>query len=277
MNRRDFILGSTAGSLALQASVTNARAEVRNLVPPNRSPIKIRTDLPLWHAQSRHGRSYSFCPSQTALLVIDMQKHFFVGPNGKYVPQLAPIVPRVVELIDYARKLGCLVIHSREGYAADLSDVSEYRRYLGYVGYPTPLGRYLVRGEPGQDFLDEIRPLAMEPVIDKPGFNSFHESPLDDWLQRAEISHVILCGVTTQCCVHSTLRTAVDLGYWCLTVADCCGAYDKRIHDASLEIIASDNHLFGWVADLAGLKAAKPHDPPDAGVFEPATGPGSGP
>lgn len=206
---------------------------------------------------AHHDRIYEFCPAQTALLVIDMQKHFFVGEDGSYTPELAPVVPKVAELVELARSFGCLVVHTRESYEADQSDVTPYRDSLGYVGSENPLGRFLIRGEPGCDFLDEVRPLRDEPVTDKAAFNAFFDSALGEVLHDAGISHLILCGVTTQCCVHSTLREAVDRGYWCLTVADCCGAYDAKIHDATLEIIASEEHLFGWLCDLADLRASE--------------------
>jgi biuret amidohydrolase len=206
---------------------------------------------------AHHGREYRFCPSQTALLVIDMQKHFFVDDDGNYIPELAAVVPKVVELVAFARSLGCLVVHTRESYCEDQSDVTPYRDHLGYVGRENSLGRFLIRGEPGCDFIDEVCPLADEPVIDKAAFNAFFASTLGDRLHEAGISHLILCGVTTQCCVHSTLREAVDRGYWCLTVADCCGAYDAQIHEATLAIIAGEGHLFGWLCDLADLRASE--------------------
>ena len=144
------------------------------------------------------------------------------------------VVPKVAALLAAARGAGCHIVHTREGYASDLSDVTAYRKSLGYVGREGPGGRFLIRGEWGHDFLDEVAPLAGETVIDKPGFSAFYGSDLHARLQAAGIDHLILCGVTTQCCVHSTLREAVDLGYWCLTVADCCAAEEQELHDAAL-------------------------------------------
>ncbi len=197
----------------------------------------------------RGNRQYVFQPAHTALLVIDMQRDFFAdNPNG-----IRGIVPRVASLVDFARRAGSQIIHSREGYSSDLGDVTPYRRHLGYVGRPGPLGRYLIRGEPGHEFIDDLRPLPHETAIDKAAFSAFYQTDLDDRLRAADVDHLILCGVTTQCCVQSTLRDAVDRGYWCLTVADCCGATEPDLHEAALSLIAGEGHLFGWVCDLADL------------------------
>jgi nicotinamidase-related amidase len=166
------------------------------------------------------------------------------------------MLPRVQRLIAMARDLNCKVIHTRESYQPDLSDVNPYRLSLGYVGKPGPLGRFCIPGEPGHEFVEEGQPLPDETVIDKAGFGAFYNTGLDDLLRRQGIDHLILCGVTTQACVHSTLREAVDRGYWCLTVADCCAALDPGMHDAALDIIAGEGHLFGWVADVQDVAAA---------------------
>ncbi|MFN3869708.1 MAG: cysteine hydrolase family protein [Hyphomicrobiaceae bacterium] len=215
-------------------------------------------------------------PERTALLLIDMQKEFF--PREAFasddLEQRAPdpmsaIIPRVVMLADLARASGIRVIHTREAYAADLSDVSSYRASLGYVGHPGPLGRTLVRGEASHDFLDCLQPAPGETVIDKPGFSAFHASPLDHVLRSSGIDHLVIAGVTTQCCVHSTLRSAVDLGYWCLTVADCCAASEPHLHDGTLAIIAGEGHLFGWICDLADVATAlAPEASPALGTVE---------
>lgn len=206
----------------------------------------------------RHGRNYEFRPEATALLVIDMQRDFFPDPDNTEsdgtVDPRPTIIPRVAALTERARQIGCHVIHTREGYDADLSDVSDFRRSLEYVGRPGPDGPLLIRGEAGHDFLDALQPRAGELVIDKAAFSAFHGTGLDDHLRRAGIDHLILCGVTTQCCVHSTLRSAVDRGYWCLTVADCCAAEDTVLHDAALALIAGEGHLFGWICDLADFE-----------------------
>lgn len=209
---------------------------------------------PIQLVRCRWERTYGFDPASTALLVIDMQKDFFTEDAGESVAAMRAIVPRVAALVDVARRLRCRVIHTREGYDPDLSDVTPYRRFLNYVGRPGPLGRRLIRGDPGHDFLDELRPHANETVIDKPSFSPFHTTELDGQLRAAGVDHIILCGVTTECCVHSTLREAVDRGYWCLTVADCCATYEPGLHEAALSLIAGEGHLFGWVCDLADVK-----------------------
>lgn len=229
-------------------------------------------------------RQFLFEPKTTALLVIDMQRHFLadidVGhpadpsdaavdaaepeeydeevdeePIDEYI-DMREIIPRVARLIATARRLGCKIVHTREGYAADLSDVSGFRRELDYVGHESPLGRILIRGAPGHDFVDELQPLTGELIIDKASFGAFYETELHQSLKAEGITHLLLCGVTTQCCVHSTLREAVDRGYWCLTVADCCAASEAGLHEAALQLIAGEGHLFGWIADLAAIEGA---------------------
>ncbi len=208
--------------------------------------------------QCRGDRTYRFSPASTALLVIDLQKEFFVEGVGECLDDMRAILPRVNRLITVARALECKVIHTRESYKSDLSDVNAYRKSLGYVGRPGPLGRFCIHGEPGHDFVEECRPLSDETVIDKAGFSAFYNTGLDDLLRQDGIDHLILTGVTTQACVHSTLRDAVDRGYWCLTLADCCAALDPGMHDAALDLIAGEGHLFGWVADIKDLETGIP-------------------
>lgn len=203
----------------------------------------------------RGDRSYRFSPKSTALLAIDLQKEFFTEDAGECLEAMRAILPRVANLLDLARKLGCTVIHTRESYQPDLSDVHAYRHSLDYVGKTGPLGRFCILGEPGHEFEDQVKPLPDEAVIDKASFGAFYNSGLDDLLGRDGIDHLILCGVTTQCCVHSTLREAVDRGYWCLTVADCCAATDPGMHDAALKLIAGEGHLFGWVSDFQDVQS----------------------
>jgi biuret amidohydrolase len=201
----------------------------------------------------RGDRQYEFSPGNTALLAIDFQKEFFVLEHGDRMDDMRAILPRVAILLELARSLKCQVIYTRESYKVDLSDVSDYRKSLAYVGRPGPLGRFCILGEPGHDFVGVVRPMPGETVIDKAGFGAFYNTDLDERLRRDGVTHLILCGVTTQCCVHSTLREAVDRGYWCLTIADCCAASESGMHDAALQLIAGEGHLFGWVADLQDL------------------------
>jgi nicotinamidase-related amidase len=247
-------------------------------------------------------RTFEFDPEKTALIVIDMQRHFLehieeepeagatavevvaensgsaeqaeqveaaaalVTPDATSdtAPETEPeeemnpeeLIERVGRLLAWARGTGCRVYHTREGYSSDLSDVSAFRQDLDYVGHPGPLGRSLIRGELGHDFVADLQPLPGEPIIDKASFGAFYRTDLEEQLRAAGVERLILCGVTTQCCVHSTLREAVDRGYWCLTVADCCAASEQGLHDAALMLIAGEGHLFGWIADLADLEAA---------------------
>jgi nicotinamidase-related amidase len=204
----------------------------------------------------RGNRNYQFSPATTAFLIIDLQKEFFAEDSGECHDEMQAILPRVARMITLARDLGCQVIHTRESYQPDLTDVHAYRQSLDYVGKPGPLGRFCILGEPGHEFVEQVQPFPDETVIDKASFGAFYNTSLDGLLKRNGIDHIILCGVTTQCCVHSTLREAVDRGYWCLTVADCCAASEPGMHDAALDLIAGEGHLFGWVADAQDIDTA---------------------
>ena len=201
----------------------------------------------------RAERDFVLPLANSALLVIDMQRGFL--ENEEAAP-LRSIVPRVSAVLEVARAAGMLVAHSREGYAADGSDVTEAKRAMAYVGRPGPGGPYLVRGTQSHDFAPGFEPLPEEPVIDKAAFSAFHGTELAPLLREHDISHLVLTGVTTQCCVHSTLRDAVEHGFLCLTLADCCAAFDPALHEASLAIIQGENHLFGWIAESADLLQA---------------------
>ena len=203
----------------------------------------------------RHDRTFAFDARKTALLIIDMQKDFLLDADGQANP-MADIVPRTADLAAIFRRIGGRIIHTREAYLPDLSDVSPHKASVGYVGRPGPFGRYLIAGEPGCNFVDALQPEPGETVLDKPSFGAFCTTGLHKILQSAGITHLILCGVTMQCCVHSTLREAVDRGYWCLTVADCCGALRREWHAETLSLIASEDHLFGDICDLADIREA---------------------
>ncbi len=206
----------------------------------------------------RHGRAFQFRPQNNALLVIDMQRDFCApdgasGVSGEDVSRIQEIIPRLREVLDAARQLGLTIVHTREGHLPDLSDLPSVKRQRSRdagaeIGAQGPLGRILVRGEYGHDFVDELKPGADESVIDKPGFGAFYQTPIEEMLCNRGIESVILTGVTTQCCVHSSLREAVDRGYYCLTLEHCCAAFEENLHRATLEIIASEGHLFGWVS-----------------------------
>jgi nicotinamidase-related amidase len=200
-----------------------------------------------------HVLEYVFEPATTAFLAIDMQRDFldpggYLAAAGDDVSGLAAIIPRFARVMAAARQAGLTVIHTREGYADDHSDMHDLKRERASAGQPGPLGRFLIRGEAGHDTVAELYPQPGEPVIDKPGFGAFYRTDLDSVLADHGITHLILAGVTTQCCVHSTLRQAVDRGHWCLTLEDCCAAVDPVLHEAAISLIYGENHLFGWVA-----------------------------
>lgn len=207
------------------------------------------------------GRRFEFGVDSTALLVVDMQRDFLepdgmAAVEGEDISQLRAVVPAVAAIAAAARRHGIRVIHTREGYAPDLSDVSPMKAMRGSVGNRGPLGRFLIRGESGHDFAAGLMPASGDLVIDKPGFSAFYRTDLEPQLRSAGIDRLMICGITTQCCVHSTLRDAVDRGFYCLTVADACAAIDPAVHAATLRIIQAEDNLFGWIADSAAVLAA---------------------
>jgi nicotinamidase-related amidase len=204
--------------------------------------------------------------STTALLVIDMQRDF-CSPGG-YAHQagldIAPMraaVAQVQRLLAAARGAGLHVVHTREGHLPDLSDCppAKLARSIAAVapiGSTGPLGRLLVRGEQGHDFVPELRPLADEHVIDKPGYGAFHQTLLGPLLSALGVQRLILCGVTTEVCVHSTLREAVDRGFLCLTAADATAASQAELQAPALAMIGVEGGIFGGVIDTATGVAA---------------------
>ncbi len=200
-----------------------------------------------------------------ALLVIDMQRDFcapggYADKAGLDIERLrAPIEP-IRQLLIAARRSGLFVIHTREGHRTDLSDLPETKRRRAEasgapIGSPGPLGRLMVRGEYGNDLIDELKPEPGEPVIDKPGYSAFAHTDLELLLRNRGIRQLILCGVTTEVCVSSTLRHAVDLGFGCLTVADACGSAYPALHAAALSMIGVEGGLFGEVITSDALIA----------------------
>jgi biuret amidohydrolase len=203
----------------------------------------------------------SLTPTRTALLVIDMQRDFllpegYAAQAGLDITPLAATIRPIGKLLAVARKAGLLVVYTREGHLPDLSDCPPYklersRRANAEIGSKGPLGRLLVRGEVGHDFVDALRPLAGEIVIDKPGYSAFAHTTLQQILTKRDIQTLILTGVTTEVCVSSTLRSAVDLGYRCITVSDACASGDPALHKASLAMIGVESGIFGEVATTA--------------------------
>ncbi|MEU8381272.1 isochorismatase family cysteine hydrolase [Streptosporangium sp. NPDC048865] len=208
---------------------------------------------------------YGFDPRHTALLIIDMQRDFvepggFGETLGNDVSMLRRVVPPLQEVLAATRAAGMTVVHTREGHLPDLSDCPPAKLNRGApslrIGDPGPKGRILIRGEYGHDIIDELAPAEGEPVVDKPGKGSFHATDLDRILRAADIRSLIVTGVTTEVCVHTTVREANDRGYECLVLSDCVGSYFAEFQRYGLEMIAAQGGIFGWVAPSGGyLKA----------------------
>ena len=199
----------------------------------------------------------TFDPATTALLVIDMQRDFcspggYAHQAGIDIAPMQAVVPQVQRLLAAARAAGLLVVHTREGHLPDLSDcpAPKLARSVAAgapIGSHGPLGRLLVRGEQGHDFVPALRPLVSEHVIDKPGYGAFHQTTLGSLLAAFGIGQLILCGVTTEVCVHSTLREAVDRGYTCTTVGDATAASQPELQAPALAMIGVEGGIFGSV------------------------------
>ena len=199
---------------------------------------------------------------QTALIVIDMQRDFLLPGGfgeslGNDVDQLLKVVPPLAALIAAARAAGIMVIHTREGHRADLSDCPPAKLQRGApskrIGDPGKYGRILIRGEYGHDIVDELAPVDGEVVIDKPGKGAFYATELQDVLTQAGITQLLVTGVTTEVCVHTTTREANDRGYECLVVSDCVGSYFPDFQRIGLEMIKAQGGIFGWVADSGAV------------------------
>ncbi|HKQ25850.1 MAG TPA: cysteine hydrolase [Burkholderiales bacterium] len=206
-----------------------------------------------------------FDPKTTALLIIDMQRDF-VMPGGfgealgnDVTPLQATIAP-TKRVLEAARKKGMLVIHTREGHRPDLTDCPPTKLVRGRgktrIGDPGPMGRILVRGEIGHDIVPELYPAAGEPVIDKPGKGAFYATDLELILRDRGIKTLIVCGVTTEVCVNTSVREANDRGYECVVLADCVGSYFPEFQKAALAMIKAQGGIFGWVSDSRRALAA---------------------
>jgi biuret amidohydrolase len=204
-------------------------------------------------------------PARTALIIIDMQRDFlepggFGSSLGNDVTLLAAAIGPCRLLLESARRNAMLVVHTREGHRPDLSDAPRAKVERGApgmrIGAQGPMGRILIRGEAGHDIIPELYPLAGEPVVDKPGKGAFHATDLHAMLQNRDIETLIVCGVTTEVCVHTTVREANDRGYRCIVPGDCCASYIPEFHRVGLAMIKAQGGIFGWVSDSQRVLAA---------------------
>jgi nicotinamidase-related amidase len=201
-------------------------------------------------------------PQQTALIIIDMQRDFlepggFGEMLGNDVGQLRRTIEPNKKLLAAWRAAGLLAMHTREGHRPDLADLPPAKKARGKsritIGDSGPMGRILVRGEAGHDIIPELAPAPGEPVIDKPGKGAFFATDLHAILQNRGIRQLVVTGVTTEVCVHTTVREANDRGYECLVLEDCCGSYFPNFHATALDMVKAQGGIFGWVASSRQL------------------------
>jgi nicotinamidase-related amidase len=202
---------------------------------------------------------------RTALVIIDMQRDFlepggFGAALGNDVSTLRKIVAPLRALLGAAREAGLTVIHTREGHRPDMTDAPRAKVERGMpslrIGDVGPMGRILIRGEAGHEIIPELTPLPGEPVLDKPGKGAFYQTDLDLMLRNRGIENLLVCGVTTEVCVHTTVREANDRGYRCIVVGDCCASYFPEFNEVGLRMITAQGGIFGWVAGSDAVIAA---------------------
>jgi nicotinamidase-related amidase len=204
---------------------------------------------------------FPFDKESTALLVIDMQRDFLLPGGfgeslGNDVGQLRRTIEPLAALTAAWRAEGLPVIHTREGHEPDLSDCPPAKLARGGIGQQGAFGRILIRGEYGHDIIDELQPIDGEAVVDKPGKGAFYATELSGLLEKDGIKSLIVTGVTTEVCVHTTVREANDRGYECLVLADCVGSYFPEFQRVGLQMIAAQGGIFGWVAESPAVIAA---------------------
>jgi biuret amidohydrolase len=208
---------------------------------------------------------FEFDPRATALVMIDFQRDFvypggFGESLGNDTSFLLKALPPAERVLKACRAAGIFVIHTREGHRPDLSDlhVTKYERGKPelHIGDPGPMGRLLVRGEHGHDIVDELYPIEGEPVVDKPGKGAFYATDLDAILKTRGIRYLIVCGVTTEVCVQTSVREANDRGYDAVVLSDCVGSYFPEFQRVALEMIKAQGGIFGWVSDSTAFLGA---------------------
>jgi biuret amidohydrolase len=212
---------------------------------------------------------FAFERPSTALLMIDFQRDFlepggFGESLGNDVSLLRSTLGPAGRVLAAARRAGLLVLHTREGHRPDLADLAPAKARRGNptlrIGGPGPMGRLLVRGQPGHEIVPELAPVPGEPVVDKPGKGAFHATDLDTLLRCRGIGALLVCGVTTEVCVQTTVREANDRGYDCLVVEDAVGSYFPEFQRVGLEMIRAQGGIFGWTASSSDVLAAlEPH------------------
>lgn len=208
-----------------------------------------------------------FSPATTALLIIDMQGDFcspngYMDGNGFDLTALRRPIPVIVSLLAAFRSRGFPVFHTRYTFAEDLSDVQPHRLWRGMdgkgvaVGDEGAKGRYLIRGAECWEIIPELTPVAGEPVIDKASYGAFGRTDIDAQLRSRGVTNLVIAGLTTDCCVHSNVREALDRGYDCLTVSDATGACFQEVHEAAIKLLIRKSGVFGSVCDGAAILRA---------------------
>ncbi len=207
----------------------------------------------------------AFDPARTALVIIDMQRDFLLPGGfgeslGNDVSLLQAAIGPCRVALAAAREAGILVIHTREGHRPDLADAPPAKIARGApskrIGDPGPMGRILIRGEIGHDIVDELAPAPGEVVLDKPGKGAFHQTDLEQILRNNAIDTLMVGGVTTEVCVHTTIREGNDRGYRCVALADACASYFPEFHRVGLDMIKAQGGIFGWVSDASSFAGA---------------------
>ena len=208
---------------------------------------------------------FEFEPASTALVMIDFQRDFvypggFGESLGNDTSFLLKALPAAERVLKACRAAGLFIVHTREGHRADLSDLSAAKYERGrpslHIGDEGPMGRLLVRGEYGHDIVEEVYPIPGEPIVDKPGKGAFYATDLDALLKNRDIRRLIVCGVTTEVCVNTSMREANDRGYDAVVLEDCVASYFPEFQRVALEMIKAQGGIVGWVSDSASILSA---------------------